>query len=76
MVSAEFDFTVLPNPVDIGFVGTGSALGAVLVGLFEYFVRVSPLEQTAQRSALGGLAFGAVALCVWASGLMGVPWGE
>lgn len=72
LATEPIDFRLLPNPLDIGFVGSGSALGAVLAGLFEYFFRGSTLPHTAQRSALGGLAFGTVAFIIWAAGLIGL----
>jgi hypothetical protein len=64
-------FTFLPDPVDIGFVGTGSALGAVLAG-FASWVYGDQVEDVAQTAANGALALGTIALVTWLSGLAGV----
>ena len=70
------EFTFLPDPVDIGFIGTGSALGAVVVGLTEWTREWTAgyvsLAQISERAAVGGLLVGMVACIVWVAGLSGV----
>ena len=68
------EFTFLPDPVDIGFIGTGSALGAVVSGLTEWTrgSGTASLVQISERAALGGLMGGMVACIVWLGGISGV----
>ena len=61
------DFTLLPHPVDAGIVGSGSAIGAVLGGLWAFFLGYS-LEQIVAQSALIAIGFGALAALVWVVG--------
>jgi uncharacterized BrkB/YihY/UPF0761 family membrane protein len=68
---AAIEFRFLPNPVDVGFVGTGSALGAVVVGLIAW-LRGEDLQGIAEQGAVGGLVGGIVACVVWLGGLSGV----
>jgi hypothetical protein len=71
MVPLGVEFTFLPDPVDIGFVGTGSALGAVALGLMGW-VRAREPAEIAEDAALGALALGIVAFLVWFLGLVGL----
>jgi hypothetical protein len=64
-------FTFLPDPVDMGFVGTGTAVGGVLAGLWAY-LRGLPLDEGATQAANGALAIGVAACAVWIMGMMGL----
>jgi hypothetical protein len=61
------DFFLVPHHVDVGFVGSGSAIGAVLGGLFAFFLGY-PLEQIVAQGALIAIGFGALAAIVWLIG--------
>ena len=67
-------FTFLPESVDIGFVGTGSAVGALLVTLIAWW-RGFDYVEIAEKAGVGGLGGGVVACGIWATGLLGVEWG-
>jgi hypothetical protein len=68
------EFVFLPEPVDIGFIGSGSAVGAVVIGVVSW-ARYRPVPMIAQDAAFGAIGFGIVALIVWIFGLAGVPFG-
>ena len=68
---AAVEFKFLPNPVDIGFVGTASAVGGVLVGLIRFYAQ-DRLPQITERAGAGALIGGFVGLCVWFAGFMGL----
>lgn len=71
MVPLGAKFSFLPETVDIGFVGTGTALGAIVLGLIAW-VRVKPASAILQDAGLGGLVGGIVALIIWLAGISGV----
>lgn len=64
-------FTVLPDSVDVGFVGSGSAMGAVAGGLWAYFLGY-PLDAIVAQGAIGALMLGAGAGLFWLVGLSGL----
>ena len=65
------EFRFLPDPVDIGLIGEGSAVGGVVDGLWAYFLGYS-LEQIATHAAGAAIAFGVLAAAVWLTGLSGL----
>jgi hypothetical protein len=71
LVFAAQEFRFLPNPVDVGFVGTGSALGGVALGFLAYS-RVATPDEIAAEAAMGAMAFGIVACIIWLAGLAGL----
>lgn len=68
------EFTFLPNRVDIGFVGTGSALGGVIGGLLAFMGGLN-LEETATQAGNAAVGVGTFALVVWALGMFGLELG-
>jgi hypothetical protein len=75
LLPAAVKFTFLPDTVDIGFVGTGSAVGALLVTLIAWVLLYDPPE-IAEKAAIGGLGGGIVAFTIWITGLLGLQWGS
>jgi hypothetical protein len=65
------EYTFLPDPVDVGFLGTGSAVGGVIGGLWAYFFGYS-LEDVAKDAALASMAAGGAAAGLWLLGLIGL----
>jgi hypothetical protein len=61
------DFTLLPQPVDAGIVGSGSAIGAVIGGTWSFLLGYS-LDDMVAHGALFALALGAAGL-YWLLGL-------
>jgi hypothetical protein len=68
------EFTFLPDPVDIGFVGTGSAVGGVIGGLLAFMSGLS-LEETATQAGNAAVGVGTFALAIWAMGMFGLELG-
>ncbi|MEA2408061.1 MAG: hypothetical protein QOE69_2180 [Thermoleophilaceae bacterium] len=75
MLRLAVQFTFLPDPVDMGFVGTGSAVGAVLAGLVAYVSGLT-LEETATQAGNGAVAVGTAAMAIWVLGMLGLQLGE
>jgi hypothetical protein len=75
MLRLAVEFTFLPDPVDMGFVGTGSAVGGVVGGLLAY-VSGFTLEETATQAGNGALAIGTVACVIWVMGMFGLQLGQ
>jgi hypothetical protein len=61
------DFSLLPDRVDPSIVGSGSAIGAVVGGLWAYFLGYS-LNEIVSQGALVALLFGALAVLAWLFG--------
>jgi hypothetical protein len=74
MIRLAVEFTFLPNPVDIGFVGTGSAVGGVVGGLLAFMSGLD-LEETATQAGNAAVAVGTFALTIWAMGMLGLELG-
>jgi hypothetical protein len=70
-VPTAVEFTFLPDPVDVGFIGSGSAVGGVAGGLFAYARGYLP-EEIAGEAAITAVIAGAWAGVVWLLGLSGV----
>jgi hypothetical protein len=64
-------FTVLPDPIDVGIVGSGSAVGGVIAGLLGYF-RGGGWEDVAGAATKGALLLGTLALIGWLCALAAV----
>ena len=64
------EFTFLPDRVEVGFVGTGTAIGGVLGGLWAYLLGYS-LEQIANQAAIVAVVVGTIAGLFWLLGLSG-----
>jgi hypothetical protein len=65
------EFTFLPDPVDIGFIGIGSSVGAVFGGAWAFFLGYS-LDEIATHAAGAAVALGACAGVLWLLGLGGL----
>jgi hypothetical protein len=70
-VRMAVEFTFLPDPVDLGFIGTGSAVGGVMGGLWAFFLGY-PLDQISTHAAGAAVALGACAAVLWLLGLSGL----
>ena len=70
-VRMAVEFTFLPDPLDIGFIGTGSSVGGVVGGLWAYFLGYS-LDQIVIQAAGAAVALGTCAGVLWLLGLSGL----
>jgi hypothetical protein len=70
---AAAEFTLLPDPVDVGFVGTGSAVGGVAGGMLAY-AHGYAADEIVSAAALAAVIGGASFALWWLLGLTGVEW--